>query len=51
VSGDVGDQNADALFIDAKEIVEIAGDGTHGHIARSNFESRERRTLCGSVED
>ncbi len=42
VSSDVGDQNADALFIDAKEIVEIAGNGAHGDVARSNFESRER---------
>ena len=43
MSSDVGDQNADALFIDPKEIVEIAGNGVHGQIARSNFESRERR--------
>lgn len=43
MSSDIGDQNADALFIDAKEIVKIASDGTHGDVAHSNFESREGR--------
>jgi len=43
VSSDIGDQNADTLFVDAKEIVEIAGNGAHGDVARGNFESRERR--------
>src|ERR1700730_5096871 len=41
VSRDVGDQNANTLFIDAKEIVEIPGDGAHGHVARSNLKSCE----------
>ena len=41
VSSDVGDQNADALFVHAKEIVEIAGYGAHGRVARGNFESCE----------
>ena len=43
VPGDIGDQNADVHFIDAKEIVEIPGDGAHGHVARSNLESCEGR--------
>ena len=41
VSRHVGDQNADTLFIDAKEIVEIPGDGAHGHVARGNLKSCE----------
>jgi hypothetical protein len=43
VSSNIGDQNADTLFVDAKEIVEIAGNRAHGDVARGNFESRERR--------
>lgn len=38
VSSNVGDQNADPPFIDAKEIIEIAGNGAHGHVTCSNFE-------------
>src|SRR5207302_9931345 len=38
---DVGDQNTDALFVYAKAIVEIASDGAHGRVPRSNFESCE----------
>ena len=41
VSGDVGDQNTDALLVYPKEIVEISSDGAHGHVARSNFQSCE----------
>jgi hypothetical protein len=37
---DVGDQNADALFIDAKEIVEIAGNGSHGDGSAPQFRVR-----------
>ena len=34
-------RNTDALFVYAKEIVEIASDGAHGRVPRSNFESCE----------
>src|SRR5215472_3072640 len=41
MSGDIGDQDAHALLVDTKKIVEIAGDSAHGHIARGNFQSLE----------
>ena len=43
VASHVGDQNADAFFVEDEEIVEIAGDGAHGEVASGDVEASEGR--------
>jgi hypothetical protein len=46
VAGDVSDENAEPTGFQHKEIVEIAGDGTHGEIARGDFDSGQARDFA-----
>src|ERR1700751_5805360 len=39
VAGDMGDQDAEALFVNKKIIIEIACDSAHRNVARGNFEA------------
>ena len=41
MSGDIGDQDAEALFVNKKIIIEIACDRAHRNVARGNFEACE----------
>src|SRR3954471_3870617 len=41
MSSDVGDKDANPPLVDQEEVVEIAGHGTHGYVARCNFKTRE----------
>ena len=41
MSGDVGNQDAEALFVHKKIIIEIACDSAHRNVARGNFEACE----------
>jgi len=43
VSGDIGDQDAEARFINKKIIIEIACDSAHWNVAGGNFEACESR--------
>jgi len=45
VTGDVGDENAELIACERKEIVEIAGDGAHGQITRGYFDSGQPRNF------
>jgi hypothetical protein len=46
VAGDVSDENAELIAFERKEIVEIAGDGTHGKIAGCDFDSGQVRNFA-----
>src|SRR5271169_1411915 len=39
VAGDVGNETAELTAFERKEIVEVAGDGTHGEIASSDLQA------------
>ena len=42
----VGDENAELIALERKEIVEITGDGTHGEIASGDFDSDKARNFA-----
>ena len=41
MAGHVGDEDADVLVIDSNEIVEIAGNGSHGGVTSGDIEARQ----------
>ncbi len=45
--GDVGNQDADTLFVDHQKIVKVSGDSAHGQIAGDDFQAGELRDFAG----
>ena len=41
MAGDIGDQNANVLVVNLDEIVEIAGDRSHGEIIRDDIQTAQ----------
>src|SRR5262249_34804230 len=39
VAGDIGDENAEALLVDRKKVVEVSRDGAHGNVASGDFKT------------
>src|SRR5436305_5776768 len=45
VTGNIGYEYADALFVDDEEVIEVAGDSSHGNVECSDVKPCETRKL------